>query len=61
MWLDISQRLSGMFFTEGGMVALSAMMTDRRLADPMKLAHVHHPLCHVWTAPWMQEESEPDG
>ena len=29
-----------LFFTEAGLTALRAMVTDRRLVDPQKFAHV---------------------
>jgi 2-hydroxychromene-2-carboxylate isomerase len=44
MRLDASQRLPKLFFTEAGMAALRAMMTDGRLADPEKFAHVRQEL-----------------
>ncbi len=44
MRLDTSQRLPRLFFTEAGLVELSAMMTDRRLADPKKFAHIRQEL-----------------
>ena len=40
MRLDTSDRFPRLFFTEAGMTELRAMMTDRRLADPAKFAHV---------------------
>jgi hypothetical protein len=33
-----------LFFTEAGLTALRAMMTDRRLVDPKKFAHVRQEL-----------------
>jgi hypothetical protein len=33
-----------LFFTKAGLVALRAMMMDRRLADPKKFAHVRQEL-----------------
>src|SRR5580692_4787560 len=33
-----------LFFTEAGLTALRAMMTDRRLVDPRKFAHVRQEL-----------------
>jgi 2-hydroxychromene-2-carboxylate isomerase len=44
MRLDTGQRLPRLFFTEAGLVALRTMMTDRRLADPKKFAHVRQEL-----------------
>jgi hypothetical protein len=44
MRLETSQRLPRLFFTEAGLVALRTMMTDRRLADPKKFAHVRQEL-----------------
>jgi hypothetical protein len=44
MWLDTSQRLPRLLFTEVGLAELRAMMTDRRLADPKKYAHVRQEL-----------------
>ena len=44
MRLDTSQRLPRVFFTKEGIVALRTMMTDRRLADPTKFAHVRQEL-----------------
>ena len=44
MRLDASNRPPRLFFTETGLTALSAMMTDRRLADPVKFAHVRREL-----------------
>lgn len=38
--LDATQRPPRLFFTERGLSALREMMTDRRLADPVKFAHV---------------------
>ena len=40
MRLDASSHFPRLFFTEEGLTALRAMMTDRRLADPKKFAHV---------------------
>jgi hypothetical protein len=37
-------RLPRLFFTEAGIDALRAMMSDRRLADPGKFAHIRHEL-----------------
>jgi hypothetical protein len=44
MRLETDQRLPRLFFTEAGLVALRAMMMDRRLADPVKFAHVRQEL-----------------
>jgi hypothetical protein len=44
MRLDTGQRLPRLFFTETGLAALREMMTDRRLADPKKFAHVRQEL-----------------
>ena len=44
MRLDISGRLPRLVFTETGIAALRAMMSDRRLADPGKFAHVRQEL-----------------
>jgi hypothetical protein len=44
MRLDLSQRLPRLFFTEAGLVELRAMMANRRLADPVKFAHVRQEL-----------------
>jgi hypothetical protein len=44
MRLDLSQRLPRLFFTEAGLSALHEMMSDRRLADPVKFAHVRREL-----------------
>ena len=44
MRLDASNRPPRLFFTETGLTALRAMMTDRRLADPVKFAHVRREL-----------------
>jgi hypothetical protein len=38
--LDPHSRLPRLFFTEPGLAALRAMMSDRRLANPEKFAHV---------------------
>ena len=40
MWLDTSQRLPRVFFTETGLAALRTMMADGRLADSEKFAHM---------------------
>jgi 2-hydroxychromene-2-carboxylate isomerase len=44
MRLDATQRLPRLFFTEAGLSALREMMSDRRLADPVKFAHVRREL-----------------
>ena len=44
MRLDTSQRLPRLLFTKVGLAELRAMMTDRRLADPKKYAHVRQEL-----------------
>jgi hypothetical protein len=44
MRLDITQRWPRLLFTEEGLSALREMMTDRRLADPVKYAHVRREL-----------------
>ena len=44
MRLDDSRPIPRLFFTELGIVALRQMMTDRRLADPVKFAHVRREL-----------------
>jgi hypothetical protein len=44
MRLDTSGNFPRLFFTEAGMTALRAMMTDPRLADPKKFAHVRQEL-----------------
>ena len=44
MRLDASARLPHVFFTETGLVALRAMMSDARLANPAKFAHVRQEL-----------------
>jgi hypothetical protein len=40
MRLDQSRPIPRLFFTETGIVALRQMIADRRLADPLKFAHV---------------------
>jgi 2-hydroxychromene-2-carboxylate isomerase len=42
--LDTGGHLARLFFTKVGQTALRAMMTDRRLADPKKFAHVRQEL-----------------
>jgi hypothetical protein len=44
MRLDTSERLPRLVFTEAGIAALRGMMSDRRLADPKKFAHVRQEL-----------------
>ena len=44
MRLDTSDRLPRLFFTDAGMAELRAMVTDRRLIDPAKFAHVRQEL-----------------
>jgi len=44
MRLDTSDRLPRLFFTDAGMAELRAMVTDRRLVDPAKFAHVRQEL-----------------
>jgi hypothetical protein len=44
MRLDTSERWPRLFFTEIGMAALRTMMMDRRLADPVKFAHIRQEL-----------------
>jgi hypothetical protein len=44
MRLDTNGRLPRLFFTEAGLASLRTMMTDRRLADPKKFAHVRQEL-----------------
>jgi len=44
MRLDSSQHLPRLVFTEAGIAALRTMMTDRRLADPKKFAHIRQEL-----------------
>ena len=44
MRLDTTQYLPRLFFTETGLAALRTMMRDRRLADPVKFAHVRQEL-----------------
>jgi hypothetical protein len=42
--LDTTKRPPRLFFTEAGLAELSAMMADRRLADPAKFAHIREEL-----------------
>jgi hypothetical protein len=44
MRLDTSGRLPRLFFTDAGLAELRAMMSDRRLANPVKFAHVRQEL-----------------
>lgn len=44
MRLDTTQHWPRLFFTETGLAALRLMMTDPRLADPVKFAHVRQEL-----------------
>jgi 2-hydroxychromene-2-carboxylate isomerase len=44
MRLDATSRLPRLFFTEAGLRALRVMMSDRRLANPEKFAHVRQEL-----------------
>ena len=44
MRLDDSERFPRLVFTEVGITALRAMMSDRRLADPKKFAHIRQEL-----------------
>ena len=44
MRLDINGHQPRLVFTETGITALRAMMSDRRLADPGKFAHVRQEL-----------------
>ena len=44
MRLDTSARLPHVFFTKAGVAALRAMMSDARLANPAKFAHVRQEL-----------------
>jgi hypothetical protein len=44
MRLDTTQHWPRLIFTEIGLVALRTMMRDRRLADPVKFAHVRQEL-----------------
>ena len=44
MRLDNEGHFPRLFFTEAGLTALRAMMTDRRLVDPIKFAHVRQEL-----------------
>ena len=44
MRLDTDGRFPSLFFTDASLIALRAMMTDRRFADPAKFAHVRREL-----------------
>jgi hypothetical protein len=44
MRLDTTSRLPRLFFTDAGLTSLRAMMTNGRLADPVKFAHVRQEL-----------------
>jgi hypothetical protein len=44
MRLDAGSRTPRLFFTDAGLIELRAMMADRRLADPMKFAHIRQEL-----------------
>ena len=44
MRLDTGERLARLVFTKTGLAALRAMMSDRRLADPKKFAHIRQEL-----------------
>ncbi len=44
MRLDTTQYWPRLIFTETGLAALRTMMRDRRLADPVKFAHVRQEL-----------------
>jgi hypothetical protein len=44
MRIDTTQHWPRLLFTETGLVALRTMMTDRRLADPERYAHVRQEL-----------------
>ena len=44
MRLDTGQRLPRLFFTEAGLSTLRTMMSDRRLADPERFAHIREEL-----------------
>ena len=44
MRLDLSGRLPRLFFTEAGLAALRRMLSDARLANPEKFAHVRREL-----------------
>jgi hypothetical protein len=44
MRIDTTQRWPRLLFTETGLVALRTMMTDRRLANPARYAHIRREL-----------------
>jgi hypothetical protein len=44
MRLDTGGRLPRLFFTDAGLAELRAMMSDRRLADPERFAHIRQEL-----------------
>ncbi len=44
MRLDDTARLPRLVFTDAGLAALRTMMADKRLADPVKFAHVRQEL-----------------
>ena len=44
MRLVANSRPPRLFFTDAGLVELRAMMADRRLADPVKFAHIRREL-----------------
>ncbi len=44
MRLDTGEHFPRLFFTEAGLTALRGMMTNRRLADPDKFAHIRQEL-----------------
>jgi hypothetical protein len=44
MRVDTTSHFPRVFFTDAGLTALRAMMANRRLADPVKFAHVRQEL-----------------
>jgi hypothetical protein len=44
MRLDAATRQPRLFFTDAGLTALHAMMSNKRLADPAKFAHIRQEL-----------------
>ena len=44
MRLDVGSRPPRLFFTDDGLIELRAMMAGRRLADPVKFAHIRREL-----------------
>src|ERR1700688_1831775 len=44
MRLDAGSHPPRLFFTDAGLTELRAMMADRRLADPVKVAHIRQEL-----------------